>query len=420
MRPARSARGNRGAACSPLLVQGGGACSPSFLTDRDEKDAVIQDLQRQLDLERETNKIVELGCKVQAVSAEQRDSKNLGKVSALERRLDDRAVGDAPEAAEQMARVRGLHGQLLSDIDGVRGRTAKVLVEQQDELMRAFRLKLDEYAHEQAMLKDADGGPDKRLRMQHRQAEAHLREIKGLAEFFKAKNQELEVENLALKERLRTEPDETQKMVMDLVMVRREVVRLRARCEGGEAVALAARPSSARDGQGPRARHQPAAAAPRQASGAAAGHAQHRAASSAAAVASLRRTLEDEERLSKTLERQVAQHAASRSELEELLRRCLDSVKADILRMRGGDAVADENQLEGAQPPRRPRLSLHELTAQDRERVIGLLLAQPQAAQLLYGAAVGGASGCAVGGGWSGTGATAGASATPAGGAADG
>merc|ERR1712224_630942 len=71
-----------------------------------------------------------------------------------------------------------------------------------------------------------------------------------------------------------------------------------------------------------------------------------------------------------------------RTELEVLLRQCLDDVKTEVTRKR---QEADRGQ---SNLPRLDQsgagVSVHELNAQDRERVLELLLSQQRVVQLLY------------------------------------
>jgi len=71
-----------------------------------------------------------------------------------------------------------------------------------------------------------------------------------------------------------------------------------------------------------------------------------------------------------------------RTEIEVLLRQCLDDVKAEIMRHR-----LDHEQKDGGMPGAGvpvTAMSVHELTTQDRERVLELLLSQQRVVQLLY------------------------------------
>merc|ERR1740121_1737606 len=89
----------------------------------------------------------------------------------------------------------------------------------------------------------------------------------------------------------------------------------------------------------------------------------------------------------------MAEVLQQRTELEVLLRQCLDDVKAEILRSRpqqgspSGSASADTGAppgSSGANAQAVNNMSVHELGTQDRERVLELLLSQQRVVQLLY------------------------------------
>merc|ERR1719478_559995 len=72
-----------------------------------------------------------------------------------------------------------------------------------------------------------------------------------------------------------------------------------------------------------------------------------------------------------------------RTELEVLLRQCLDDVKAEIMRHRLQNEQKGPQSIPGPGVPI-TAMSVHELTTQDRERVLELLLSQQRVVQLLY------------------------------------
>merc|ERR1719183_805206 len=92
---------------------------------------------------------------------------------------------------------------------------------------------------------------------------------------------------------------------------------------------------------------------------------------------------EAERKTCRSLRQQQAEILQQRMELEVLLRQCLDDVKAEIMRHRL------ENERKDGPPLHAPgqsvaTMSVHELTPQDRERVLELLLSQQRVVQLLY------------------------------------
>merc|ERR1711879_963147 len=97
--------------------------------------------------------------------------------------------------------------------------------------------------------------------------------------------------------------------------------------------------------------------------------------------------VEAERKTGRSLRQQQAEMLQHRTELEVLLRQCLDDVKAEIMRHR---LEFERKEGPGLPSPGQPitTMSVHELSAQDRERVLELLLSQQRVVQLLYSKAL--------------------------------
>merc|ERR1719247_301268 len=93
--------------------------------------------------------------------------------------------------------------------------------------------------------------------------------------------------------------------------------------------------------------------------------------------------VEAERKMGRSLKQQQADMLQQRTELEVLLKQCLDDVKAEIMRHR---LEHERKDGPGLPAPGQPAstMSVHELSAQDRERVLELLLSQQRVVQLLY------------------------------------
>merc|ERR1719498_1472477 len=93
--------------------------------------------------------------------------------------------------------------------------------------------------------------------------------------------------------------------------------------------------------------------------------------------------VDNERRTIRGLKQQQADMMQQRTEIEVLLRQCLDDVKGEIMRHR----LEHESTKDSAMPRNGmpiTAMSAAELTAQDRERVLELLLSQQRVVQLLY------------------------------------
>merc|ERR1719375_2633242 len=101
------------------------------------------------------------------------------------------------------------------------------------------------------------------------------------------------------------------------------------------------------------------------------------------AITHLKRMVEAERKNARSLKQQQADMMQQRTEIEVLLRQCLDDVKAEIMRHRlEHESMKDSGMPRNGMPI--TAMSVHELTTQDRERVPELLLSQQRVVQLLY------------------------------------
>ncbi|KAF4669683.1 hypothetical protein FOL46_001262 [Perkinsus olseni] len=105
--------------------------------------------------------------------------------------------------------------------------TAKVLQDQEKDLMRAFRARMRDVSKELEDQKEKKGNFSSELQARHRELLAELRTSRELAQSFDRKNQQLEAENKRLTEALETREDDRLSLLKELVATRREAGRLR-------------------------------------------------------------------------------------------------------------------------------------------------------------------------------------------------
>lgn len=354
-------------------------------TPMDERESAIQDLKRQLDTERDKNRSLEDSYKFRVASFVKRETETRNKVDSLERRLNENPESD--EQSTKMELVRKMHKDVVDSLDCIQNKTAKMLQEQEKDLMRAFRHHLAEVAKEHEELKNQKGEHSSELQAKHRKVLADSYEAQGLAQGYDMENQQLQAANKKLQERARTREDDRQALLRELVVAKKELGRLKAQVkETTEVEEGAVIPtdevtkvfSSSVPPKGKGFTEKQIEQARLQQTH---NRMYEREVGYREAITKLRRSLEDERSLSRGLKEQHLELLQRRTELEGLLRQCYEDVKAEILRERLSPGV------QMAQPfPSQSvtGLSVNDLTPQDRERVLELLLSQQRVVQLLY------------------------------------
>mmetsp|Transcript_23473 Transcript_23473/g.54759 ORF Transcript_23473/g.54759 Transcript_23473/m.54759 type:complete len:475 (-) Transcript_23473:97-1521(-) len=358
---------------------------------RDDRDAMIMDLQRQLDSEKEKNRSLEDQVKYRIASFVKRETQTKNKIESLERRLNEGMDDD--EHLQRMGVIENMHKCVQGGLDCIQTNTAKILQEQEKDLMRAFRARLQEVSKELEAQRSRKGEHATELQARHRRVVAELHEAQELAQTFDKKNQQLASENQKLTEKLRTREDDRQCLLRQLVIAKKEIARLKALCkEGGGAggdrrSSLHGAPEQA-----------PAEAAPSPAAKKPFTQKQidqaklqdtrnrqyEREVKYREAVTRLRRMVEAERRKSEVLKKQQAEMLQQRTELEVLLRQCLYDVKSEIMRYRADQVHKDGGPKLPTSDETYAAMSVHDLKPQDRERVLELLLSQQRVVQLLY------------------------------------
>eukprot|EP00913_Durusdinium_trenchii_P034025 g31848.t1 len=352
---------------------------------------MIADHFKQLDEEKNKNRTLEDQYKHRVASFAR---PGLNKIEALEKRLLEGAEND--EHSKRMEAIGNMHRSVITGLECIQTNTAKILQDQEKDLMRAFRARLQEDLEAQRSRK---GEHSTEQQAHHRRvvAELHKTQERGLlparkareprpkkntprsrlrlAQTFDKKNQQLTAENQKLQEKLRTREDDRQALLRELVLSRTEVQALKQQLTGKESAEPEAQSST--ETEKPRRRSY-----------------SQRQVDQARLQQTHNKQYERERRTVTALKQQQAEMLQQRTELEVLLRQSLDDVKAEVLRpwavAEGQDGrwgPRDPSTSPGGTGPPYPPLSsvsVHELNAQDRERVLELLLSQQRVVQLLY------------------------------------
>jgi hypothetical protein len=350
---------------------------------RDDKDTIIQELQKQLDGEKSKNQSLEDQFKYRLAHFVKRETQTKNKIESLERRLNDGV--DQDEHVQRMAVIETMHKSVVKGLQSIQSNTAKILQDQEKDLMRAFRARLQEVSKDLEATRKGKGDAGTELQMRHRRVVAELHEAQELAQTFDKKNEQLKADNQKLLEKLRTREDDRQCLLRELVLSKKENARLKAQVKDGGAAGVGnstgelaqARVTSGGQSQKPITQKQI-----EQARAQSSHNKQYeRDVKYREAITQLKRMVEGERRSIRGLKQQQADMMQQRTEIEVLLRQCLDDVKAEIMRHR-----LEHERKDAPAGPGVPitAMSVHELTTQDRERVLELLLSQQRVVQLLY------------------------------------
>lgn len=347
----------------------------------DDRDAMIAELQKQLDEEKNKNRTLEDQYKHRVASFVKREKATMNKIEALEKRLLEGAEND--EHSKRMEAIGNMHRSVITGLECIQTNTAKILQDQEKDLMRAFRARLQEVSKDLEAQRSRKGEHSTEQQAHHRRVVAELHKTQELAQTFDKKNQQLTAENQKLQEKLRTREDDRQALLRELVLSRKEVQGLKQQFTGSKESAEPEAKSSSEQ-EKPRRK----SFSQRQIDQARLQQTHNkqyeREVALREAALKLKRMVDAERRTVVALKQQQAEMMQQRTELEVLLRQSLDDVKAEILRMRTMAEGQDPSTSPGGSGPPLSTVSVHELSAQDRERVLELLLSQQRVVQLLY------------------------------------
>jgi hypothetical protein len=157
------------------------------------------------------------------------------------------------EHRARMAVIRSMHESVMVGLEGIQSSTSKVLQDQEQDLMRAFRARLQDVSVELDTQRVKKGDFSVELQARHRRVVAELHSSQELAQAFDKKNQQLLQENQHLMEKIQNREDDRQSLLKELVLAKREVTRLKSRLEEREAAKagdVGALVEEAADGQG--------------------------------------------------------------------------------------------------------------------------------------------------------------------------
>lgn len=285
----------------------------------------------------------------------------------------------------QMQTVRAMHAQILNNVGQVQDRTARILQEQERDLLRAFRARLFDVQTELEKEKNkTDDGASAWIE-KSRQLEAEVDWAKEMADRLDRVNQALAKENSRLKTQFKTQEDDREFLIRQLVAMKKDNARLRQEYE--KAKTSSAGGEGGKEGElsasGPILPRVPSASGIHDHKNHSYNSSNNNNGNNAEAdnrykeiIKRLKRLLEVERRNLRQVRTQFANDLQQRTELELFLKQCIEDVRHEIAANREA-SVASEQSSDGSIP-------MEGFSPQDRERVMELLLSQERVISLLY------------------------------------
>ena len=291
----------------------------------------------------------------------------------------------------KMNQLKAIQGQILNNVELVQDRTARILQEQERDLLRAFRARLfdvqSELEKEKSKKEDGAGAWIERCR----QLEAETEWAKEVADRLERVNQTLMHENSRLKSQFNSQEEDRNFLIKQLVAVKKDNARLRAEYTAVETEHTQLQ-QQIKDGQLYKdtvSNHNNNISSIGSLSkGAAPGTVQPKGDTEdryKEVNTRLRRLLAEERRNLQQVRQNYAQELKSRTEIEMLLRQCVEDVRKEIARRHIESAQfsssGDLAKLYNRQPGTIP---IEDFSQEDRERALELLLSQERVVTLLY------------------------------------
>lgn len=341
-----------------------------------DKDSMIFDLTRQLDTEKDKNRQLEDQFKYRVGSFIKRETQAKKTIEALEQQLMERTDD---EHRQRMGVIRNMHDSVVNGLEEIQNRTAKVLQEQEKDLMRAFRARLQDVFRELETQRTAKGDYSAEIQARHRRVVSELHASQELAQIFDKKNLSLQTDNQKLQDQLRTREDDRQALLKELVLAKREVSRLKNQLEdnpteGRQQVKKEKSPSKPTGKAIDQSRLQSSRNAKYER------ELQYRT-----AITRLKRLYEQTRRKVEVLQDQQNKFYQNRTELEILLTSSLEDVKMEIARKELEQSRPDSGAKPKIDPEKKPRaITVYDMTSEDRESVLEMLFSQQRVVQLLY------------------------------------
>lgn len=271
----------------------------------------------------------------------------------------------------RMEEFRDKHSKIQEKIFEMKDQTSAILQEQEHDLLRAFRARM--YDVTMQLEKERNQKDDGALEWidKARALGKELDVYKMEAVRLDKENQRLQKENNRLRMQFKSQEEDRDQLVRQVLALKRETAKLRQQLDQSSAQLPAAPdPSTPTAAAAPKlAPMLPPTSSPALGKAEVEGRYQD-------IIKRLKRLLEIERRNLRQVRTAHVQELAQRTELEAFLRQCIEDVKAEINRRRSEMTAVLASDSNSA--------GLLEFSAADRERVMELLLSQERVINLLY------------------------------------
>eukprot|EP00596_Hydrurales_sp_CCMP1899_P005629 CAMPEP_0119043944 /NCGR_PEP_ID=MMETSP1177-20130426/27150_1 /TAXON_ID=2985 /ORGANISM="Ochromonas sp, Strain CCMP1899" /LENGTH=407 /DNA_ID=CAMNT_0007013129 /DNA_START=269 /DNA_END=1492 /DNA_ORIENTATION=- len=303
-----------------------------------------------------------------------------------------------------MSKLKSMQGQIMKNVELVQDRTSRVLQEQERDLLRAFRARLfdvqTELEKEKSKKEDGAGAWIERSR----KLESEVEWAKEVADRLERVNQALLTENTRLKSQFTSQEEDRNFLIAQLVGVKKENAQLKAEYSaiGLENETLENQLKKLEEdikngvGNGNTPGGNPGGTPGGRQAGTHRDSVNkgHNSTGATDTVADerykeinsrLRRLLSEERKALQHVRTNYAAELRSRTEIEMLLRQCVDDVKKEISLRSFGVPVSRTGSRPGSSAgPLVVGKSTSSFTQADRERTLELLLSQERVISLIY------------------------------------
>ena len=289
----------------------------------------------------------------------------------------------------KMSQLKAIQGQILNNVELVQDRTARILQEQERDLLRAFRARLfdvqTELEKEKSKKEDGAGAWIERSH----QLESEVEWAKEVADRLERVNQTLIQENMRLKSQFNSQEEDRNFLIKQLVSVKKDNARLRSEYATLESE-LSYLKQQLKEASKVHSQHSTGGSNLNMGKSVLSGPMQQQAKGETEdrykeVNTRLRRLLADERKNLLQVRQHYAQELKSRTEVEILLRQCVEDVRKEIAKRHVESAQfagsGDLAKLYSRQPGTIP---IEDFTQEDRERALELLLSQERVVALLY------------------------------------
>jgi hypothetical protein len=290
----------------------------------------------------------------------------------------------------KLANLKNMQYQIIDNVSLVQDRTAKILQEQERDLLRAFRARLFDLQTELEKEKSKKDDGAGAWMEKSRQLEAELEWSKEVADRLERVNQTLTQENDRLKSQFKSQDDDRNFLIKQLVAVKKDNARLRIEFgtiqeENATLTESIKRGQSAGMGGGLDTGAGPSGGK----------YSEKDAADALEADVKykdinkrIRRLLADERRALQAVRQNYARELQSRTELELLLRKSVEDVRKEIARKHAESAQYSNNlkvkDLAALYAKDSSNIPIEEFTQEERQRSLEILLSQERVVTLLY------------------------------------